>query len=149
MNIVINKSNEPFEKQEGWHILTVAESGFSMLSAYAADQYGVEDLKIRQFEECINNTNEAGSLHPVAPISAIPCKYARELSDSKDPVVLKEFETHIEEFLAANLKTIKSKNIVIDLRVSPSSVPEQYIDATRKVLKAYRGEMLKDVIIYK
>lgn len=147
MNITINKQNEPFEKQEGWHILTVAESGFSMLNAYASDQYGIDDMKIRQFEEQVNDNNEAGSLHPVAPVSAIPRKYLRELLNSTEPSILKEFKTHLKEFIAANSKSIKSEKIVIDFRVSPSPIPQQYIAAIVEVFKLYKGKMLKDIVI--
>ncbi len=147
MNIEINQSNEPFETQEGWHILTVAESGFSMLSGYASE-YGIEGLALQEFEELVNRNNESGSLYPKAPISAVPCKYFRELSDSSDPSVLKEFTTHILEFLTANSKTIKSENLAIDFRVSPASVPKQLIDVTFKTLKAHKGKILKNVSMY-
>ena len=147
MNIEINQSNEPFEKQDGWHILTVAESGFSMLSGYASE-YGIEGLALREFEERINHDNQSGSLYPKAPISALPRKYFRELSDSSDPSVLEEFATHISEFLTANSKTIKSENLAIDFRVSPTPVPQQFIDVTLETLKAHKGKTLKRVSIY-
>ena len=150
MNIEIsqsNEANEPFETQEGWHILTVAESGFSMLSGYASE-YGIEGLALQEFEELVNRNNESGSLYPKAPISAVPCKYFRELSDSSDPSVLEEFATHILEFLTANSNTIKSENLAIDFHVSQSPVPQQFIDTTLDVIKAHQGEPLKNICIY-
>ena len=147
MNIEINQSNEPFEKQDNWHILTVAESGFSMLSGYASE-YCIEELALRNFEECVNSTNKSGSLYPKAPISAVPRKYFRELSGSTDPSVLEEFSNHISEFLSANSRTIKTENLVIDFRVSPSPVPEQFITTTVEVLQAHKGKLLKNVSIY-
>ena len=146
MNIDYKNDNEPFETQDGWHLLTVAESGFSMLSGYAGE-CGIDDNDIRAFEERINSNNESGSLHPKAPISAIPNKFFRELSDTTDTMVMNEFKKHIKDFLEANDNSIKSKNLMIDFRVSPSSVPRHYIDATNQVLRSYRSELLENVVI--
>ena len=146
MNIVFRDDNEPFEIHDGWHLLTVAESGFSMLSGYASE-WGIDDNDIRAFEERINASNESGSLHPRAPVSAIPSKFFRELSESTDPGVAAEFKKHIEDFLAANDNAIKAANLMIDFRVSPSPVPQHYIDATSQVLRAYSSESLEKVVI--
>ena len=147
MNIEIIQSNEPFEKQDDWHILTVAEASFSMLSGYASE-YSIDGLALREFEERINHDNQSGSFHPKAPISAIPRKYFRELADSPDTSVLEEFKTHILDFLTANSITIKSENLVIDFRVSPSPVPQKYITTTLEVLEEHKGKLLKNVSIY-
>lgn len=132
--------------RDGWHLLTVAESGFSMLSGYAGE-CSVDDNDIHAFEERINTSNESGSLHPKAPISAIPNKFFRELSDTTDQVVLGEFKQHIKDFLVANDNSIKAKNLLIDFRVSPSHVPQQYLDAAHQVLRSYRSELLENVVI--
>lgn len=147
MNIKFNQSKETFDKQEGWHILTVAESGFSMLSGYASE-YRIDEITLREFEERVNHTNQSGSLHPKAPISVVPRKFFRELSDSFDSSVLEEFKTHILDFLTANSKTIKSENLVIDFRVSPSPVPRQLITTTLEALETYKDKLLKNVSIY-
>jgi len=148
MNIIFNQSDQPFDAKEGWHFLTIADPGFSALVFCGEQEYGLERMDLNEFIDRINQSNESGSLHPKAPLSAIPCKYIRKLSDSTDPAVLEEFKTHIVEFLTVNSKTIKSENLAIDFRVSPSPIPQQYVDATFEVLKAHKGKTLKNVIIY-
>ena len=41
-----------------------------------------------------------------------------------------------------------NKNLAIDFRVTPSPVPQQYIDATLEALKAHKEKTLKNVVIY-
>jgi len=147
MKISFNSSEQPFKTQDGWHFLTVADPGFSALTSFA-EEYGIDRMLMDEFIDKVNNTNQTGSLHPNAPLSAIPCKYIRELSNSSDQYVLDEFKSHIDEFLSSNSKVIKSENLAIDLRVSPSPIPQQYIDATVEALKAYKGKLLKKVIIF-
>ena len=148
MNIIFNQSGQPFDAKEEWHFLTVADPGFSALVFIGEQEYGLDRIDLDAFIDRINRSNESGSLHPKAPISAIPCKYFRNLSDSTVPTELEEFKKHIEEFLTVNSKTIKSKNLAIDFRVTPSPVPQQYIDATLEVLKEHKAKTLKNVVIY-
>jgi len=148
MDISIKITSEPCEKQAGWHILTVAESGFSMLSAYAEEDDNIDGVKIREFEERVNRSNEAGSLHPLAPISAIPCKFFRELADSTDPSILDEFEAMISDFLITNANVMQSKNLVIDFRVSPAPVKEKYIDSITRILNQQHDGVIDKVMIY-
>jgi len=147
MNIVINNADEPFDLQDGWHILTFAENGMSPLGVYACHDCGIDRSKIDEFVDNVNRNNISDSLYPEAPISVIPSKYFREESNSQDLRVLNEFKTHIKEFIALNSKTIKSRNLVIEFHVSPSPVPQQYIDATNQVLQSYRGKLLENIII--
>lgn len=147
MKISFNDSDQPFKAQDGWHILTVADPGFSALTIYG-EEYGLDRMAIDEFIDKVNHTNQTGSLHPKAPLSAIPCKYVRELSNSSDQHVFDEFISHINEFLSSNSKVIKSENLAIDLRVSPSPISQQYIDATVEALRAYKGKLLKNVIIF-
>lgn len=44
MNITKIQTTEAFKKKPGYHILTVGESGFSMLDIYARGQYGVVSM---------------------------------------------------------------------------------------------------------
>ena len=146
MNIEFNQSNDIFERQQGWHILTVAEAGFSMLTGYA-EQFGIDGTIIRRFEEAINRDNQSGSLYPKAPISALPCKYFRELANSHDTVVLAEFKKEIIDFLSANSKTIKSRNIVIDFRVCHDPVTQHFIDITLDLIDKYGYKSLENICI--
>ena len=148
MDITIKTTGEPIEKQEGWHILTVAESGFSMLSGYAGDYYNIDGEMICEFEEKVNKTNQAGSLHPLAPISAIPCKFFREHFDSTDSEIIQEFESMISDFLNNNSKVIQAKNLVIDFRVSPEPINEKYIDTVVRIFNQQNDNIIKRIIIY-
>lgn len=146
MNIEINHYDKLFRPIDNWHMLAVAE-GFSAFNASAECDYGVDTGTVGQLIYDINMRNVCMTLHPKAPLSAIPCKFFRKLSHSTDPAVINEFKSLIKEFLALNSKTIKARNLIINFQISHSRVPHQYIDATCEVLKAYKGKILKDVVI--
>lgn len=130
------------------HILLVAEDGFSMLDIYANGQRGIAKNVIKQFADMVNTRNEAGSLHPQAPISAIPRKFLRELSENITPAVIDEIKDHLADFLRANMQHIRATKIVVDLRVSPAPVPKQYLDAVRELLaEPAASQGLEEVIL--
>lgn len=133
---------------DGWHVITVAESGFSMLDIFGSRRYGIDRDALRCFEEKINATNESGSLHPQAPISAIPRKFLRELSGSTQDLVLAEFRRHFLEFISANERTIRAARILVELHVSPQSVPEHYVQAVEDAFRASQTEgVVRAVVI--
>ena len=133
----ISRQKQPLHDKPwtGWHVLTVAEEGFSGLSFYAESCNGISKHAVVQFAERVNRTNESGSLHPQAPVSAVPNRFFRELAFTTDPVVLNEFKRHLRDFLAANESSIRAAKVLIDFRVSGEPVPEHYLDATEKVLR--------------
>ncbi len=137
------------EKQwDEWHVLTVAESGFSMLDIFGSHHYGIDRDVIRRFEEKINATNESGSLHPRAPISAVPRKFFRDLSESTDKSIITEFKRHVADFIDANEKTIRASKILVEFHVSPQAVPAHFVKATEEVfLQCPKGSVLCEVII--
>lgn len=131
-----------------WHILTVAESGFSMLDIYGRNQHGLDIQVIREFADQVNARNEAGSLHPRAPISAVPRRFFREQAESNDPAVMNDFRRHIFEFLVANQTTIHAQRILIDFHVSPASVPSRYVDVTEEVVRLHGQHPIQEVVIF-
>ena len=132
-----------------WHILTVAEDGFSMLDIYGRLQRGLDIEVIRNFTDRINERDEAGSLHPQAPISAIPRRFFRDQESSTDLMVLNEFKRHISEFLEANRKTIRASRILVDFHVSPAPVPYRYIEATEEILRlSGQDSPIEEVVIF-
>jgi hypothetical protein len=147
MNIDVRLNDDEYLIGNGTHLLTIAEDGFSCLGCYASD-HDVDDIDTRTFVNKVNTQNESGSLHPIAPISAIPNKYFRELSDIHDADVINEFKEHIKEFLKTNDTVIKSKNLIIDFRIAPAPVPSQYIDALVQALQTYPNSIIDEVIIY-
>jgi hypothetical protein len=132
---------------DGWHLLTVAESGFSVLDHFARE-LALDGATIHQFADRINATNESGSLHPRAPISAIPCRYLRELAEPENESMMNEFKHHIAEFIEANSKTIHASRILVDLHVSSDPVPAHFVEATTDVFSNFNpGEVLEEVVI--
>ena len=92
-----------------YHILTFAETGFAVLS-YCAEQFGLDKEFVEQFSEQVNETDETGSLHPEAPISAVPRHLIRENNDSD------KLARYISEFLDVNQQHIKAKKLLFDFR---------------------------------
>ncbi len=132
----------------GWHILTVAEAGFSMLDLYGRHQHGLDIEVIRQFADRVNERDEAGSLHPRAPISAVPRRFFREQETSSDPAVVNDLKRKILEFLIANQNTIHAQRILIDFHVSPASVPSSYVDAAEEVIRSHGQDSIQEVVIF-
>jgi hypothetical protein len=148
MKLKLEPQDTASNRWSDWHILTVAESGFSMLDIYGRNQHGLEIEVIRQFADRVNARDEAGSLHPRAPISAVPKRFFREQADSNDPAVMSDFRRHILEFLSANQTTIHAQRVLIDFHVSPASVPTRYVDATEEVVRLHGRHPIQEVVIF-
>jgi len=148
MRIIRQAQDSSPEKWKGYHILTVAEAGFSMLDIYARGQHYLDKDVIRQFADRVNSTDESGSLHPRAPVSAIPRRFLRDYAASYDPELLADFRRHIAEFIEANRATIHAARVLVDFHVSASPVPQQYVTATEKVFRN-RGQSgpIEEVVI--
>lgn len=125
----------------GEHVLTVAEAGFSMLDCYARFGHGVSIEEIRRFAARVSDADEAGSMFPLAPISAVPRKYLRGEADPAGVF------RHVVDFLKANAATIHAYRILIDLRVSPEPVPQAAIDACKAALLTPEAASIKYVLI--
>ncbi len=121
---------------KNWHLLTVGESGFSILDIHARGRHGLDVEVIRRFAERINSTDEAGTLHPLAPVSAIPSRFFRTHADSMDPRILRDFRQQIEGFIAANREVIRSARVVVDFRVGTDPVPSQYLRLAEEVFRS-------------
>ena len=118
----------PVTASIGEHVLTVAEAGFSMLDVYARGGYGVTVEEVRRFANRVNELDTAGSLFPLAPVSALPRKYLRGDADPGD------VHRHVLDFLKANAEMIHAPLILIDLRVCADPVPQAAIDACKAAL---------------
>jgi hypothetical protein len=137
------------ERWAGWHMLTVAEDGFSMLNEYGCRQYGLDREDIRAFADDVNDRDEPGSLHPRAPISAMPRRFFREHENLCDASVLDDFKVHIAQFLAANRDIVRAERILVDFHVSAEPVPRRYIDATEEVFRRDgHGGAIEQVVIF-
>ena len=149
MKITRQKQNSDAAAWRDWHILTVAEAGFSMLDIYGRHQNQVGTEVIQRFADRVNETNEAGSLHPAAPISAVPRRYFRAPDTISDPDALNDFKSHLRHFLSANESTVRAKRVLIDFHVSSAPVPDRYLDATEQVFREQPCDtILQEVVIF-
>ena len=120
-----------------YHILTFAETGFAVLS-HCAEEFGLDKALVEQFSDQVNETDETGSLHPRAPISAIPRRLIRENSDSD------KLARYLRDFLEANERHIKAKKLVIDFR---AGLAPFVMTACKKALNSPSAEACEEVII--
>ena len=148
MKLTRERQDTTANRWAGWHILTVAEAGFSMLDVYGRHQHGLDIEVIRQFADRVNEQDEAGSLHPRAPISAVPRRFFREQENSTDPAVVNNLKRCIVEFLAANQNTIHAQRILIDFHVSPASVPPRYVDVAEEAVRLHGQTSIQEVVIF-
>jgi hypothetical protein len=132
----------------GWHVLTVAEAGFSMLDIYGRGHHGLDRDLIGRFADRVNKSDESGTLHPQAPISAVPNRFFREQANSTAPEIVNDLKRHIREFLVTNHNSIHAKRLLIDFHVSPAAVPSRYVDAAEEVVRLYGQDSIEEVIIF-
>ena len=149
MKITREQPDNDAQRWMDWHILTVGESGFSMLDIYGRLQRDLDIEVIRKFAARINEDDESGTLHPLASISAVPCRFFRGQADSLDPSVMIDFKRHITDFLEANRRTILASRILVDFHVSPSPVPPRYVEATEERFRlAGQDNPVAEVVIF-
>lgn len=93
-----------------------------------ASEYGLDNAALRDFADDVNTRNEPGSLHPRAPVSAVPRKLVRDAADSN---ALRE---QIADFLRTNEELIGAKKILFDFRTP--EVSESIVSAINEALSA-------------
>ena len=136
MNII--KTNELEDAiNKGYHILTFAETGFAKLNDYS-EKFGLDQETTIRFSEQVNDTDESGSLHPKAPISAVPRRFIRDMTDAQ------ALATQIEGFLIANQATIKATKLLFDFR---AGVAPFVVDACELTLESQYANNIDEVII--
>ena len=99
MKITREEPDPSAEKWKRWHILTVAETGFSMLNIYGCLQRGLDREDLRNFAEEINENDIFGTLYPRAPISVIPRRFFRDQPGSANSAVFRDLKRLIIEFV--------------------------------------------------
>lgn len=117
-----------------------------MLDIYGR-QHGLDIEVIREFADSVNRRKEAGSLHPNAPISALPRRYFREIEESDIPNHIEEFRRDFSEFITANRQTIRAKQVLIDLHVSPRPVAAEYLSAIEEILRNHKDDAGIDEVV--
>jgi hypothetical protein len=121
-----------------FHILTYAEEGFSPLTIYGT-HYGLDKVLLMDFADEINRKQEAGSLHPGAPISAVPQALIRGRDDSN------ALAAEICNFLRSNRTTIHATKILFDFRTP--NVPVFIDSAIATAMQIADAAMITEVVV--
>jgi len=109
-----------------FHVLTYAEDGFSPLDIHGRG-FGVDREQLVAFAKKINDLADVGSLHPIAPISAVPRELVRDRQD------VDALAASISNFFRGNRETIKARRLVFDFRLP--SVPVFVIEALNAAIQ--------------
>jgi len=135
---IIKRQDAPESAQQGeFHILTFAETGFSMLNIYG-ESFGIAKEDLEKFSRKANIEDKSGSLYPKAPISIVPRRYIRDLMD------VEKLAEQIIEFLKVNQKTIHAKKILFDFR---AGVDPFVIEACEIALQSPYANGIEDAVI--
>jgi hypothetical protein len=137
MNIIEKSSFGTALKGSGYHVLTFAETGFAMLNIYG-EEFGLERNTIERFSQEVNRRDESGSLHPKAPISAVPRHLIRDDNDAET------LADQIKEFLKANKNQIKANKLLIDFR---AGVAPFVLEACRIALESPYANCIDEVFL--
>ncbi len=121
-----------------YHVLTYAEDGFSPLNIHAR-RLGLDQEIVRAFVATINDHSKVGSLHPSAPISAVPRCLVRDRQD------VPELADCIRSFLRTNRETLHAQRLVFDFRTP--SVPVFILDSLNLAIQAEDGCGLNEILI--
>lgn len=88
MNIIETNESQESLLDSGYHIHTFADSDSNTILNTYGKQFGLNVNIIQQFSHRVNENNESGSLHPKAPISAVPCDLIRDKTNLDDDVLI-------------------------------------------------------------
>ena len=137
MKIIYTKDTPDNIADGRYHILTFAETGYAILNHFT-DDFNIDRQICESFSDAINQRDEASSLYPKAPISAVPRRYIRDMEDSA------ALANQIVDFLKANYTVIHAKKLYIDFR---ACVAPFVLEAIAKALESNYASNLSEVII--
>jgi hypothetical protein len=149
MEISRKNLDSNFEQWRDWHVIVIAKPtlNFSALDFYARVMHGVEIETIEAFATRVNEHFETLTLHPKAPISAIPERYFHFIEDTNLIVHLKDFWRNIKEFVEANRDQIHAKKILVDLHRGSDPVPDFFLTAFERAFQEYLTEGEVDEVV--
>lgn len=139
VQITLRGQDVPIGRWGDWHVLTVAEAGFSMLDVYGRHHHGLDRDLLQRFDDDVNARDAGGTLHPHAPISALPRRFFHDPNAAADTALVAEFARRLEDFLVASRETIRGRRVLVDLHVSPEPVPRPLLEAAREVFAQHGG----------
>jgi hypothetical protein len=147
VEIRVQDQGASFDRWADWHILTVAEVGFSMLTVYGGHHHGLGDEVLERFAGEVNERDEGGTLHPRAPISALPRRFFRDVGAGDEEAAVADFERQLVAFLGANRDAIRARRLLVDLHVSADPVPPRYLEVTVAALRREGADLLDEVVL--
>jgi hypothetical protein len=121
-----------------FHVLTYAENGFSPLDIHGR-RFGIDREQVVAFAKKVNDLADVGSLHPIAPISAVPRELVRDRQD------VDALAASISNFFRGNRETIKARRMVFDFRLP--SVPAFVIEALNAAIQTVVECGLDEILI--
>ena len=137
--IITHSSEKEIQARLGeFHILTYAEEGFAPLTIHGEPR-GLSKEILVSFANEVNQRRESGSLHPRAPISAVPRVFIRKLKDSVS------LSAQIVDFLRANRQTIHAKRLICDFR-TPNVAPH-VVSAIENAMRSPEAVGIDEVVI--
>lgn len=149
MKVTRRMQDRDAQQWVGWHILTVAEPSSSMLDVYGQLQRGLSAEAIRNFAAQVNKRDQSGSLHPTAPISAVPRRLFQDQADlAAGSAALEDFKRYITGFIDANQSQIRASKVLVDFHWSRQPPTARYIEVTEEsfCLRAQAGPIQELVI---
>lgn len=137
--LIVRKTQEEiWPNRSQYHVLTYAEEGFSPLNIHA-EPAGIRKEQLSAFAARVNERFETGSLHPAAPISAVPRALVRDMQD------VSALCDQIIEFLRANNQTIKTTKLICDFRTP--RVSPFVVTAIEAAMRITESSILEEVVI--
>jgi len=136
-----------YTQNDGWpardqyadhHVLTYAEEGFSPLNMHG-EKCGLDRQHLAAFADGVNERSQVGTLHPSAPITALPRALIRDLDDAF------ELERCIREFLNINGTLFKAQRLIFDFRCP--GVPAFVMAAIDSALQSVDAAAIEEVVI--
>jgi hypothetical protein len=108
-----------------------------MLNIYG-NQFGLSNDLLEQFAQQVNQRDEAGSLHPRAPISVIPRRYIRDGAEKE------AIQKQIAEFISSNERIIRASIILIDFR---AGITPFILEAIKGAMAEIRSPVIDEIMI--
>lgn len=120
------------------HVVTYAEEGFAPLNIHTRHLHIGPD-QLRAFADEVNRRLEPRSLHPIAPLSAVPRELIRGMPDSAklaDQIIL---------VLQANASTFKATTLIFDFRCP--SLGRHVLPAIQTALEHPSAICIRDALV--
>lgn len=137
--LCVHKTQEEiWPHRSRYHVLTYAEEGFAPLNIHA-EPAGLRKEQLLAFVARVNERAETGSLHPAAPISAVPRALVRDMQDAS------ALRDQIIEFLRVNKQMIKATKLICDFRTP--RVSPFVVTAIEAAMSCAEASILEEIVI--